>query len=97
MCFICCYKCVKQKLYNMKNEFDERGLEILRKLLPKCSFEKNGDTLLVKQDDKTLECKADFEQLFKLIDDDKLLRQQDSAEFYWEHFGKVIEQELNKS
>ena len=59
-------------------------------------IEKNGDTLLVKQDNKTIECKADFGQLFKLIDDDRLLRQQDSAEFYWEHFGKVIEQELNK-
>jgi hypothetical protein len=81
----------------MKNEFDERGLEILRKLLPKCSFEKNGDTLLVKQDNKTLECKADFGQLFKLIDDDRVLRQRDSAEFCWELFGKVIEQELNKS
>jgi len=97
MFFTLCYKYVKQKLYNMKNEFDERGLEILRKLLPKCSFEKNGDTLLVKQYNKTLELKADFGLLFKLIDDDRLLRQQDSAEFYWEHFGKVIEQELNKS
>jgi hypothetical protein len=97
MFFTLCYKYVKQKLYNMKNEFDERGLEILRKLLPKCSFEKNGDTLLVKKDNKTLECKADFGQLFKLIDDDRLLRQQDSAEFYWEHFGKVIDRELNKS
>jgi hypothetical protein len=81
----------------MKNEFDERGLEILRKLLPKCSFEKNGDTLLVRQDNKTLECKADFGQLFKLIDDEELKRHRDSAEFYWELFGKVIEQELNKS
>ena len=81
----------------MKNEFDERGLEILRKLLPNCEFEKNDDTLLVKQDEKTLECKADFGQLFKLIDDDKLLRQQDSAEFYWELFGKTIERELNNS
>jgi hypothetical protein len=81
----------------MKNKFDERGLEILRKLLPKCSFEKNGDTLLVRQDNKTLECKADFGQLFKLIDDEELKRHRDSAEFYWELFGKVIEQELNKS
>ena len=97
MFFTLCYKYVKQKLYNMKNEFDERGLEILRKLLPNCEFEKNNDTLLVKQGNKTLECKADFGQLFKLIDDDRLLRQQDSAEFYWEQFGKTIERELNNS
>ena len=81
----------------MKNEFDERGLGILRKLLPNCGFEKNNDTLLVKRGDKTLECKADFGQLFKLIDDDILLRQQDSGEFYWKQFGKTIEQELNNS
>ena len=81
----------------MKNEFDERGLGILRKLLPNCEFEKNNDTLLVKQGEKTLECKADFEQLFKLIDDDLLLRQYDSGEWYWEQFGKAIESELNNS
>ena len=81
----------------MKNKFDERGLEIIRKLLPNCSIEKNNDTLLVKQGDKTLECKADFGQLFKLIDDDRTLRQQDSAEFYWEQFSKTIEQVLNNS
>lgn len=81
---------------NMENEFDERGLEILRKFLPNCSFEKNGDTLLVKQGDKVLQCKADFRQLFKLIDDDISLRQQDSSEFYCEQFGKTIKQELDK-
>lgn len=81
----------------MKNEFDERGLEIIRKLLPNCSIEKNDDTLLVKQGDKTIECKADFGQLFKLIYDDRTLRQQDSAEFYWGQFGKTIERVLNNS
>lgn len=80
----------------MKNEFDEQGLEILRKLLPNCSFEKNDDVLVIKHGDKTMECKADFEQLFKLIDDDKSLRQIDSCEYYWELFGKTIERELNK-
>ena len=79
----------------MKNAFDERGLEILRKLLPNCLFEKNNDILLVKRGDKTLECKANFGQLFKLIDDDRLLRQRDSGEWYWEQFGKTIERELN--
>jgi len=85
----------------MENEFYERGLEILKKHLPNYSIEKNGDGLLVKIGDNTLECEADFEplfeQLFKLIDDDRLLRQQDSSEFYWGKLAKVIEQEIIKN
>jgi hypothetical protein len=75
----------------MKSEFDRRGLEILGKLLPKYEFEKNDDTISVKQGEKTLELKADFEKLFKLIDDDKFNRMQDSAAFYWEHLARTIE------
>ena len=78
----------------MKNEFDEQGLKILRKFLPNFSFEKTATLLLVKKGDKKLEVNADFEQLFKLIDDDKFLRQRDSAEFYWKQLGDVIEQEF---
>ena len=75
----------------MKSEFDRRGLEILGKLLPKYEFEKNDDTISVKQGEKTLELKADFEKLFKLIDDDKFNRMQDSSAFYWEHLCRTIE------
>ena len=78
----------------MKNEFDEQGLKILRKFLPNFSFEKTETLLLVKKGDKKLEVNTDFEQLFKLIDDDKFLRQRDSAEFYWKQLGDVIEQEF---
>jgi len=75
----------------MKSEFDRRGLEILGKLLPNYEFEKNDDTILVKQGEKTLEFKADFEKLFKLIDDDNHNKMQDSAIFYWENLGRTIE------
>jgi hypothetical protein len=75
----------------MSNEFDRRGLEILREFLPNCEFEKNDDTILVKQGEKTLELKADFEKLFKLIDDDEFNKMQDSTVFYWEHLGRTIE------
>jgi hypothetical protein len=74
----------------MSNEFDRRGLEILREFLPNCEFEKNDDTILVKQGEKTLELKADFEKLFKLIDDDEFNKMQDSTVFYWEHLGRTI-------
>ena len=75
----------------MNKEFDRRGLEILREFLPNCEFEKNDDTILVKQGEKTLEFKADFEKLFKQIDDDRFNKMQDSAVFYWEHLGRTIE------
>jgi len=78
----------------MKNEFDERGLEILRKILPDSIIEKENDELRIKQNQKTLTIKADFEKLFRLIDDDRLLRQVDSSEWYWELFGKTIKREL---
>ena len=78
----------------MKNEFDERGLEILRKILPDSIIEKENDELRIKQNQKTLTIKADFEKLFRLIDDDRLLRQVDSSEWYWELFGKAIKREL---
>ena len=75
----------------MKSEFDRRGLEILGKLLPNYEFEKNDDTILVKQGEKTLEFKADFEKLFKLIDDDNFNRMQDNTVFYWGTLGGTIE------
>jgi hypothetical protein len=78
----------------MKNEFDERGLKILRKLLPDCLLEKDDDTITIKRNENTITIKADFEQLFWLIDDDRLSRQIDSGEWYWELFGKVIKKEL---
>ena len=78
----------------MKNEFDERGLEILRKILPDSIIEKENDELRIKQNQKTLTIKADFEKLFRLIDDDRLSRQIDSGEWYWELFGNAIKREL---
>ena len=78
----------------MKNEFDERGLKILRKLLPDCVLEKENDTITVKRNEKTITIKADFKKLFWLIDDDRLSRQIDSGEWYWELFGNVIKREL---
>ena len=78
----------------MKNEFDEQGLKILRKLLPDCVLEKENDTIMIKRNEKTITIKADFEKLFWLIDDDRLSRQIDSGEWYWELFGKAIKREL---
>jgi phage anti-repressor protein len=80
----------------MKSEFNRRGLEILGELLPNYEFEKNDDTISVKQGEKTLEFKADFEKLFKLIDDDKFNKMQDSAVFYWENLGRTIEDLMNQ-
>ncbi len=79
----------------MKELVYEKGLAILKKLLPDCSFEKNGDTLIIKQGDKTMKAKADFEMLFKLIDDDLNLRQRDSGEYYWKSLAEMIKNELN--
>ena len=92
------YKCtkIKNEKLKIKNEFDERGLEILRKLLPDCVVEKENDSLTVKLNEKTTIIKANFEQLFRLIDDDRLLRQIDSGEWYWELFGKTIKREIEK-
>lgn len=78
----------------MKNEFDERGLKILRSQLPNCVLEKENDLIKIKQNEKTITIKADFEMLFRLIDDDRLSRQIDSGEWYWELFGKMIKKEL---
>ena len=78
----------------MKNEFDERGLEILSKLLPDCVLEKENNTIMIKRNEKIITIKADFEKLFWLIDDDRLSRQIDSGEWYWELFGNAIKREL---
>lgn len=78
----------------MKNEFDERGLAILRTQLPNCVLEKENDVITIKGNEKTITIKADFEKLFSLIDDDRLLRQIDSGEWYWKLFGNVIKREL---
>ena len=78
----------------MKNEFDERGLTILRTQLPNCVFEKENDVITINGNGKTITIKADFEKLFELIDYDRMSRQIDSGEWYWKLFGNVIKREL---
>lgn len=78
----------------MKNEFDNRGLEILKKILPDCLIEKENNLITIKREEKTITINADFEKPFRLIDDDRLSRQIDSGEWYWDLFGKTIKREL---
>jgi len=97
MFFTLCYKYVKQKLYNMKNEFDETGIAILKTLLPNCEFLKIDEEMIIKRGEKEVYLKAKFDKLFEQIYKDRDERGVDSTEWYWKHFGNVIEQELNNS
>ena len=78
------------------NQFDKQALEVLGLLLPDYSFErKEFDTLYVMKGEVQLRMKIDFEQMFKLIDDD-VLRQVDSSDFYWGNLCELIKNEFKK-
>jgi hypothetical protein len=79
----------------MENEFNKRGLETLKKMLPNYSFHYDINNLTMSKNEKSLIFHTDFNEFFKLIDDD-LLRMQDSSEIYFYMLSGSLEKSFNE-
>jgi hypothetical protein len=77
------------------DQFSESGLQILRAGLSDCDVDIIVDKIIVKCDKKCITLSVDFDKLFKMVDDDLILRQRDSRDFYWGSLISVIRRELD--
>lgn len=76
------------------DQFSESGLRILRAGLDCCDVDIIGDKIIVNCGEKCITLSVDFDKLFKMVDDDLILRQRDSRDFYWGSLISVIRREL---